>query len=481
MNIHGFAKLLRTRWVIICLATFAAVLGAIAYTVLTTPLYKASTRLFVSTSAGQSASDLYNSNRYSQERVLSYAELITGQTLAQRTVDRLSLDMPATKLQAKVTAKTKLNTVLIDVAVLDQSPVRARDIANALSEEFVSMVRELETPKPGGQPDARVIVEQRATVPEKPVVPKPVRNIALGLALGMLLGIGVAVVWDLLDNTVKDRETIEEITGVGLVGVIPSDKELRVKHAITFDGNNSILAESFRKFRTNLQFLAVDNPPRVIVVTSPAPSEGKSTMSINMALVLAEAGNEVVIVDGDMRRPSLAKYFDLVGTVGFSTVLSGNATIAEVLQKTKYPHLTLLPAGPHPPNPSELAGSKAAKTVISELRGQFDYVIIDTSPLCAVTDAAILAANSDGVVILTKFAQTKREALAQAIGNLHDVGATLLGAVMTQTPPRGNGEYGYTYTYYGDDSSSRSSRRKHPAKSAGPHINITKSATDSAQ
>ena len=167
-----------------------------------------------------------------------------------------------------------------------------------------------------------------------------------------------------------------------------------------------------------MQFLAVDNPPRVIVVTSSMPSEGKTTTAINIALALAEAEHNVVLVDGDMRRPKLDKYLDLVGSVGFSTVLSGRASLDEVLQKTRFPGLTVLTSGAVPPNPSELLGSLAAKKVLSELRAQFDYVIVDSSPLLAVTDAAILAADSDGVLIMARFGQTKREQLAHAVGNL---------------------------------------------------------------
>jgi capsular exopolysaccharide synthesis family protein len=366
--------------------------------------------------------------------------------------------MSAERLQENVKASAKLDTVLINVEVLDESPVRARDIANTLSDEFVAMVRELETPEGGARPDARVVVEQRASMPDHPVVPKTARNIAVGLALGVALGIGLAVLRDLLDNTVKDREILEEITGVGVVGSIPLDKERRKEPAIPFHKDNSAIAEAFRKLRTNLQFLAVDNPPRVIVVTSSMPHEGKSTTAINLALALAEAEHNVVLVDGDMRRPMLAKFLDLVGPVGFSTVLSGRALISEALQKTRFPGLTVLTSGAVPPNPSELLGSLAAKKLLSELRVQFDYVIVDSTPLLAVTDAAILAAGADGVLIMARFGRTKREQLKHAVGSLESVGAPLLGAVYSMTPARGSASY--SYGYYGE--SSRGDRRGEP-------------------
>ncbi|WP_082754077.1 polysaccharide biosynthesis tyrosine autokinase [Mycobacterium sp. NAZ190054] len=458
MNLQDFVRVMRSRWLTVCVTMVIVVLGAAAVSLLTTPLYQASTRLFVSTTAGSSVSEIYQGNRYSQERVVSYAQLLMGETLAQRTIDKLGLDMSAAALQDNVSASAKLDTVLIDVRVLDPSPVRARDIANTLSDEFVAMVRELETPEGGARPDARVVVEQRASIPSTPVVPQTTRNLLIGLGLGALLGVGLAVLRELLDNTVKSRENLEEISGAGLVGSIPLDKERRKQTAISFDSDNTAIAEAFRKIRTNLQFLAVDNPPRVIVVTSSMPGEGKSTTAINIALALAEAEHSVVLVDGDMRRPSLAKYLDLVGPVGFSTVLSGGASLAEALQKTRFPGLTVLTSGAIPPNPSELLGSQSARKLLSELRTKFDYVIVDSTPLLAVTDAAILAAGADGVLIMARFGQTKRDQLTHAVSSLESVGAPLLGAVFTMVPTRGNSSYSYNYTYYGPDSARRGAR-----------------------
>lgn len=449
MTFQQFIKVLRSQWVTVCVTALVPILGAVTYSLIQTPLYEASTRLFVSTNVGSSASELYSGNRLSQDRVLSYTQLVMGETLAQRTIDRLGLDTNATTLKESVTAKSKAGTVLIDVAVVDPSPIRARDIANALSDEFVVMVRELETPTTGATPEARVVVEQRASIPTAPVVPKKKRNLAIGLALGGMLGVGLALLRDQLDNSIKSPEDLEQLTGTGVIGYIPFDKKLLLSHAIAFDSDNGGTAEGFRKLRTNLQFLAVDNPPRLIVITSSSPSEGKSTTAINIALALAEAGHNVVLVDGDLRRPRLAEYLDLVGAVGFSTVLSGGASLDDVLQITKFSNLTALTAGSVPPNPSELLGSMAAKKMLSDLRAKFDYVIIDSSPLLAVTDGAILATEADGAIVAVRAGKTKQDQLAHAIGMLRDVDAKLLGAVMTMLPTRGSGSYSYNYYYYG--------------------------------
>lgn len=449
MTLQQFLKVLRARWITVCVTALIPILAAIAYTASQTPLYQASTRLYVSSTAGSSVSDLLSASRLSQDRVLSYTQLVMGETLAQRTVDRLGLDMSAGTLKAMVTAKSQPNTVLIDVAVLDSSPVQARDIANALSDEFVVMVQELETPSKGAAPEARVVVEQRASVPTAPVVPKKKRNLAAGIALGAMLGVGLALLRDQLDNSIKTPEDLEEVAGTGVVGYIPFDKKLSSGHTITFENDNGATAEGFRKLRTNLQFLAVDNPPRLIVVTSSSPAEGKSTTAINIALALAEAEHNVVLVDGDLRRPRLAKYLDLVGSAGFSTVLSGGASLDDVLQKTQFSQLTVLTAGPIPPNPSELLGSLAARKMFGDLREKFDYVIVDSSPLLAVTDGAILAAEADGAIVAVRAGKTKRDQLAHAIGMLRDVDAKLLGAVLTMLPTRGSGSYSYNYYYYG--------------------------------
>lgn len=458
MDINDFLKAIKTRWLTVFVTAMLATLATVAYTLHQTPQYQASTRLFVSTVAGNSVSDLYSGNRLAQDRVLSYAQLIMGENLAQRTVDRLNLDMTAATVKAKVTAQARPNTVLIDVSVVDSSPVQARDIANALSDEFVIMVRELETPAQGAKPDARVVVEQRATVPSSPVSPKKKRNLAVGVFLGAMLGIGLALLRDLLDNTVKNRETLERVAGASVVGVVPFDKGRREHAAISFDTDNSPVAEAFRKLRTNLQFLSVDNPPRLIVITSSTPNEGKSTTAINIALSLAEADHTVLLVDGDMRRPSLAKYLGLVGSAGFSNLLSGAASLGDVLQQSQFPRLTVLAAGATPPNPSELVGSMTAKKVLRDLREHFDFVIIDTPPLLAVTDGAILAAESDGAIVLVRAGQTKRDQLAQGIGILNDVGATVLGSVLSMVPARGGSSYSYYQYDYGRTDGKSASR-----------------------
>lgn len=461
MNLLEYAKLLRSRWMTVCVTTLIAVLAAIAITVTTTPLYQSTTRLFVSTPPGESLAETYQGNRFSQERVISYSELLTGQTLAQRTIDELNLDMTAEQLQQQVEAVAKLDTVLIKLYVTDPSPTVARDIANTLTDEFVAMVAEVEAPDVDGLVDTRIFVEQRAVAAESPLVPNAFRNIAVGLILGLLAGIALAITREMLDNTVKDAGTVEDITGVGVAGDIPYDKDLR-RHAVSFSGSNTATAEAFRKLQTNLQFLNVDNPPRVIVLTSSMSGEGKSTTAINVALALAETDHNVVLVDGDLRCPKLHSYLGMVGTVGLSNVLSGATSLRDALQPSRYPGLTLLASGPIPPTPNAVLGSQSARKTLARLRADFDYVIIDSAPLLAVTDASVLAAGADGVLLVTRYGRIKREQLAHSVASLQRVGAQLLGIAFTMVPARA-GYDAYPYQQYGNQTGAgRHARAKGP-------------------
>ncbi|MEW1878585.1 polysaccharide biosynthesis tyrosine autokinase [Rhodococcus sp. NPDC080181] len=452
MEIQDYLKILKARWIIIAVTVVVAILGALGASLLTTPLYESSARMFVSTSGGATVSETYQGNLTSQQLVASYSELATSDALAARVLNVLPLGgMSASQLAEKVKASSTPDTVLFDLTVTDPSPERARDIANAMATELTEQVRELETPANGGDPAAGVKTFQQAEASSTPVSPKTKRNLALGAAVGLLLGIALAVLRDRLDNTIKGRREIEAISGKALVGTIPFDKERKTHPAVDFqDLAQSSSAEAFRELRTNLQFLEVDHPPRVIVVTSAIPSEGKTTTAVNLAVALAEAGHHVALVEGDLRRPRVSKYMGLIGSVGMSTVLAGQATVEEVLQPTKYEGLQAMASGPIPPNPSELLGSEASRALLVELRSRFDYVIVDGAPLLPVTDSAVLTTHADGALLVTRYGHTKSNELARAIGNLETIGARVLGVVLALTPSKKGDMYSYSYNYTAD-------------------------------
>jgi receptor protein-tyrosine kinase len=435
LTIRDFAQTLRHRWKIVSAAIVIAILAAVAYSLLAAAEYQASTRLFVSTSSDGDNTQIYDGSQFAQDRVLSYLKLITGDILAQRTVDKLGLDMSANDLKEKVEATAPTDTVLIDVTVTDSSAARARDIVNTLSDEFVVMAAGLETPALGAQPNARVVIQERAELPEDPVAPKSKRNIAIAAVLGALLGVVLALVRDRLDDSVRNEVGLEKATGVGLVGDIPFDAARRRNPLIAFETDRSPVADAFRDLRVNVRFLEVADGPRALLVTSPMPKEGRTTTAINLALALAEAGHNVVVVDGDLRRPQIAQYLGLDGEAGLSTVLAGHAALDGALQPTRFARLTALTSGALPASPAELLESRATADVLEELSRRFDYVVVD-SPSLLCTDAAILAASCQGVLLLARSGQTKRGRLSDAVAKLARAGSPLLGTVLTMTPAK---------------------------------------------
>ncbi|KAA0098822.1 polysaccharide biosynthesis tyrosine autokinase [Mycolicibacterium sp. P1-18] len=445
MTVQDFARILRTRWVVIFGAIVIAVLAAVAYGAVAPKQYEASTRLFVSTTSDGTNTQTNDGGLFAQRRVLSYTQLLTSEILAQRTVDKLGLDMTATDLRHEVTATAPTDTVVIDVTVRDHSAARARDIANTLSDEFVVMAAGLETPDLGARPNARVVVQQRANIPDDPVAPKTLQLLAIAAVAGALIGLLVATVLYLLDDTVRLSEDLEKATGVGEVGNIPLDRNGRKEPLLAFDGDRPVLADAFRELRVNLQALEVADGPRVLLVASPMPGEGRTTTAVNLALALAETGMDVVVVDGDLRRPAVASCLGVDGQVGVSTVLADRATVDEALQQTQFPRVTVLASGAVPASPTELLGSPNAKELLRALAERFDYVVVD-SPSLVVKDAGLLAGSAQGVLIVARYGQSKRKQMASATTTLARAGAPLLGAVLTMTrsPKKGSAD-----SYYG--------------------------------
>ena len=444
LSLRDFLALLRSRWLTICLSTLIGAIGAVLLTHLTPPTYVAYTRLFVATPRSGSVSDLYEGDLFTKERVVTYAELLKGQNIAQRTIDKLHLDMSAGQLRSEVTPVVARDTILIYLYISDESAVRARDIANTMSDELVLLVDELENPPAAssvGVP-GRVVIEQSASLPQKPNKPNGKRNLLAGLALGMLAGTGAAVLRASLDDRLKKVADLEEITDTDIVGMVPRETLARGARFAPLSGDGGAGAEEFRVIRTNLTFLDVDRRPRQIVVASPTAEDGRTTVAVGTAVAFAAAGANVVIVDGDLRQPAVAEALDISGDIGLSAVISGEAALRDALQETGVARLTALTAGPVPPNPSELLGSPTARETFEALRAQFDYVIIDSAPLKTATDAAVLAAASDGVLLVARLDRTAREDLKSAVSRLSLVGASIIGAVVNGVP-RGAARVGW--------------------------------------
>ena len=448
MDLRDYLRVLRSRWTLIAVITLVGLGAAAAATLAATPLYKSTTTVYVS--AGDAQANLgsaYTGSLLSQQRVTSYVEVAKGRKIAQTIVTQLGLTLKPDAVVAMMSVDNPLDTVLLNLSVSNPDPVLAQRIATAWVQQLTRAVDQIEQSGTGGTSLFKLSVVEPASLPTSPYSPRPTVNLALGLLVGLAIGVGTAVLLETLDTRVKNVADLPVIAGAPLLGALATDAEIPKHPLIVRDRPHSPQAEAFRALRTNLQFVDVDHRPRAIVVTSAVPREGKSTVAANLAVALAEAGTAVALVEADLRNPTLAKRMGLDGGLGLTDVLIGRATIGDAIQRFgANGKLWVLTSGSLPPNPSELLGSQQMRAALEELK-RVTVVIIDTPPLLPVTDAAVLAALTDGALVVTAVGSTRREQLHQAVQRLETVGARLLGLVANKASTRGSDAYAYAYGY----------------------------------
>jgi polysaccharide biosynthesis transport protein len=266
-----------------------------------------------------------------------------------------------------------------------------------------------------------------------PVSPKPVRNAALGLALGMVLGFGVAFVAEALDTRIKSAEQAGEVYDAPVLCSIPAQqrRQDKTKGLVLVDDPGGPAAEAYRVLRNNLGFINFEHDIKTVLVTSALPNEGKSTVAANLATVLARAGKNVVLVGCDFHQPGSAQLFNVSGKFGLSDILRGTIDAKQALENPEgVESLWVIPAGSKPPNPSELLGSATMEALIASLRETSDWVILDSAPLLAVADAAAVARWVDGVLVVTQAGVSTRDAARKSRDQLNNVGARILGVAV---------------------------------------------------
>lgn len=305
-----------------------------------------------------------------------------------------------------------------------------------------------------------------ARTPASPAEPNIPRNLGFALVLGLSSGIGLAFLLEGMDNTVRTPEQAQAISGLPSLGMIPTGGKntndataakqglavaasKEAVELITQSRPQSQMAESYRALRTSLLLTSLGAPPKTILITSALPREGKTTTSINTAIVLAQKGVRVLLVDADLRRPSIHKALGLGPRVGLSNVLTGGATLQQAtVRSSLLPNLYILPAGTPPPNPAELMASTQMTAVLAELREQYDHIIVDTPPTLSVTDAVVLSTRADAVVLVIRSSQTTKPALRRSREILCQVNARVAG-VLLNAVNLDSADYYYYYEYQG--------------------------------
>jgi non-specific protein-tyrosine kinase len=500
MELRSYFSILRRRKWIVLLSVLLGTAIATAVTLLSTPQYAASTTVRVLTIGGGPITDARPDINYTERLVNTYSRIITGATVRRQIMDDLGLEqMPVVSVQAIP------GTELIRINAEAPDPEDARDIANAAAQILVDQNREFTSGGAGqtlreilGEQvataeeelnDARANYEQilatspeneaaiaaasqslelrertftslltqyesarleeavranaisvieEANAPNRPAKPRHVLNIALGFAIGLVTGIALAFLADNLDTTLYTTEQIENATQMATVGQVPASKD-NLSIARLGSGHYPQL-ESFRRLRTNI-LASGPGGSQVVLLTSAKRGEGKSTVSGNLAVTIAQSGREVVVVDCDLRLPTVHKLFDLPNKRGLTNILAGEVSVDEAMQYSAFPRVQVITSGPLPPNPTELLGSQRMLDLIEQLKGIFDFIVLDTPALLSVADAAVLAPGVDNVILVVAQSQTRRgdvQAVRQQLSNVH---VKSMEVVVNRAEP--NGSYAY--------------------------------------
>jgi len=311
---------------------------------------------------------------------------------------------------------------------------------------------------------SNIQVVDQAELPTKPYKPNKRLNLLLAAVVGLFLGVGLAFFFEYLDNTVKTPEDVEQLIRLPSFGMVPEisyERQRRLESGksypvelITFGHPKSMLSEAYRNIRTSILLSFSEKPPKRIAISSPNPSEGKTTTVINTAIALSQTGAQVIIIDSDMRKPRVHKVFNEENGAGLSSFLSGNANLESVIKKSDVPNLCYIPSGPIPPNPSELIGSKLFKSMMESLGERFDHIVLDSPPVLGFADTMIISTSVDGVILVVWGGKTPRETLQRAKEVLHQVNAKILGVVINRIDIQ-RSDYGYYYYkyqhYYGEE------------------------------
>jgi succinoglycan biosynthesis transport protein ExoP len=344
-------------------------------------------------------------------------------------------------LEAQKQEALDLNRKAIDYGVLQRDAMSNRQMFETLMQRTKEMgiSSELRT--------SNIRVVDKAEVPQTPVSPNKRHDIMMALFSATVLALGLVFLFERLDNRITLPSELPDRLGLALLGLVPA-VPLKASHGSPLINNGvpQHFSEAFRAVRTNVLFSSTQQGARTIVVTSAAPSEGKTVVASNLAIALAQTGLSVLLVDADMRRPRIHEVFDQSQQPGLSNVIVGNVDLDQAVRPSEIPGLSLLPAGPNPPNPAELLASTPCRELLERLGKRFDWIVIDSPPVLAVTDAAVLSHVASRALFVIAADMTSRPAVQAAIGQLEAAGAKFLGGVLNRANIQGN-RYYYSQYY----------------------------------
>jgi succinoglycan biosynthesis transport protein ExoP len=448
MDLRQYARVLRAHLLRIGVSLLICT-GLAAYLAWTRPpTYAAEMQLYVSSSTPKtraSSADSYAAILLSQQRAVSYTPLVASPDVVLGVNKQLGLSLSLQQFRTKVIADRPEGTALINVTVRDHSRRSAKAIADALAKQFPSFVEALEETKGQQNPSVRVVVASPPLLPSRPVAPRKTLYLVLGALLGLVLGVGAAIIREARSPRIRSGEDVAATTGLPVLGSMARSRRRNRESLVMVNDPLSARAEEYRRVRTNLEALIGDDKGRSFVVSSATAMEGKTLIAANLGIAFAQAGYRVVLVDANLRNPGLAEVMGLRSALGLTDVLADGVSVEHALQTWREGlRLNLLDAGPQPQNPSELLGSQRFAEVLDELTERADIVIVDSPALLPTTDAAIVARPTAGAVLVARAGSTRVHQFASAVGSLYRVESRVLGVIVTR-PRSAARDYGAEY------------------------------------
>ncbi|MEW1913792.1 polysaccharide biosynthesis tyrosine autokinase [Kitasatospora sp. NPDC085895] len=449
MALRSLLGLIRDRWKLIILVTLLAGAVSSGLTARAARTYSSSLTFLVSAQVDSAnVMQAYQAGLLSQQKLESYANLLTGPMLAAAVVKTGELKLDAPELQSRISAKAVPQTVLLRATVTGDSPAQAQKIARVIAVVFPQQISQLERPETGGASTVVIRVVAQPSYSSEPVSPKPVRNLAVGLALGLLAGLGLAAIARTLDTSLKTAEQVAHaLGGKPVLGAIPYDPAARGTPVLYDADLVGSRMEAFRKLRIAFGFVQVDAPRKVIMFTSAMPHDGKSTTVCNLAAALGTAGTKAIIVECDLRRPQVGRYLGLPNGAGLTDILLGRASLDDAIQTWGDDDVDVLTSGTLPPNPGDLLGSQRMERLIEELRSRYEVVLLDLPPTLAFADAAAAGRHCDGAIVVARHGRTRVEQLRRVVESLTAAGTPVLAGVLCMAPQRRDTDGGWLYGY----------------------------------
>jgi capsular exopolysaccharide synthesis family protein len=458
VSLRDFLLVLRARWRVIVAGTLLVVAATAAVTLTTTPMYTAHARFYLA--AKDTSKDPENRGTYvvTTADLNTYVAVLSSPAVTDPLRERLGLP-PGTPID--VSASVAEEASILDVTARSSDPQRAADIANAVGPQLADVADEFSVLLQATGNEVRATTISPATTPAAPTSPDVTRNLLLGVLAGLCLGTGLAFVRHTLDTKVRSDADIKALSSNPLLAGLPHERaSVKGKGIAVEHDPHSGYAEAIRRLRTNLLFVDVTTGTHSFVITSAVPGEGKTTTAVNLALAMAKAGGRVLLVDADLRNPSVAKTMGLEESVGLTTVLLGNAAVDDVVQQWRDTDLFVLAAGQIPPNPSELLGSEPMQALFSKLGHEFDFVLVDSPPVVPVIDAVLIDKLTGGMLMVVASNRTRKRDLSSALRSLETAGAEVSGFALNFVPANSSdaGRYGY-YRYEEPGTTKKKSRR----------------------